>query len=399
MDRRFLRVWIGQVLSRFGTTVSAFGAAVWVFLETDSLMWLAVLSMMAALPSVLAAPLTGLVDRYDRRTVMITADTGAAVVTAVIVVVWLVTDLEPWHLAVAAFVSEFIGSFQGPAYDAAVPALVDDPEDLGRANGLVQLGPGLATVAAPGAAGLLLAWGGLGAIFIVDLVTFAIAVITVLATPFSASAVADEDDRMRLRDAASWVRQKARGIGALILMLAAINLALSAFNVAVVARGTDLGGEAGAGLAPTLGGVGMIALGITIGAKGIPARRIRAMTFVLFAYGALTIASVARPWLALFVVGTGLAMSTTALAQAIVSTTFHERVPSAMQGRVFGLRNAVGRGTAPIGALAAGPIAGWSVAGTIAGVGVLMMLLGAYASSSSLLRPLDRAPASGPNVT
>ena len=33
MDRRFLRVWIGQVLSRFGTTVSAFGAAVWVFLR------------------------------------------------------------------------------------------------------------------------------------------------------------------------------------------------------------------------------------------------------------------------------------------------------------------------------------------------------------------------------
>lgn len=399
MDRRFLRVWIGQVLSRFGTTVSAFGAAVWVFLETDSLMWLAVLSMMAALPSIFAAPLTGLVDRYDRRTVMITADTGAAVVTAAVVVVWLVTDLEPWHLAAAAFVGEFIGSFQGPAYDAAVPALVDDPEDLGRANGLVQLGPGLATVAAPGAAGLLLAWGGLGAIFIVDLVTFAIAVITVLATPFSASVVAEEDDRMRLRDAAFWVRRTAPGIGALILAMAATNLVLSAFNVAIVARGTDLGGEAGAGLAPTLGGLGMVALGLTIGAKGIPTRRMRALMFVMFAYGGLTIMAVLRPWLALFVIGIGLAVSTVALAQAIVSTTFHERVPGAMQGRVFGLRNAVGRGTAPIGALAAGPIAGWSVTGTIAGAGVVLILVGVYLGTASLLRPLDRAPSSDPDTT
>lgn len=396
MDRRFLRVWIGQVLSRFGTTVSAFGAAVWVFLETDSLMWLAVLSMMAALPSILAAPLIGLVDRYDRRTVMIVADSGSALVTAAIVVVWLVTDLEPWHLVAAAFVSEFVGSFQGPAYDAAVPALVDDPGDLGRANGLVQLGPGLATVAAPGVAGLLLAFGGLGAIFLVDLVTFAIAVITIVATPFSASATADADDSMRLSDAASWVRRKAPAVGALILVLAAINLMLSAFNVAVVARGTELGGEAGAGLAPTLGGIGMIAVGLTIGAKGVPARRMKSITLVLFAYGALTVLAVARPWLALFVIGTGLAMSTTALAQAVVSTTFHERVPPAMQGRVFGLRNAVGRGTAPIGALAAGPIAGWSVAGTIAGVGFVMMLLGAYTGASSLLRPLDRAPSSPP---
>lgn len=395
MDRRFLRIWVGQVLSRFGTTVSAFGAAVWVFLETDSLMWLAVLSMMAALPSVLAAPLTGLVDRYDRRTVMLAADTGAAIVTAVIVVVWLVTDLEPWHLVVAAFVSEFIGSFQGPAYEAAVPSLVEDPEDLGRANGLVQLGPGLATVAAPGAAGILLAVGGLGAIFIVDLVSFAIAVVTVLATPFSASAVADEDDRMRLRDAAVWVRRQAPGIGALILAMAATNLVLSAFNVAIVARGTDLGGEAGAGLAPTLGGLGMVVVGLAIGTKGIPVRRMRALMYVMFAYGGLSIVAVVRPWLTLFVIGIGLAVSTVSLAQAIVSTTFHERVPGAMQGRVFGLRNAIGRGTAPIGALAAGPIAAWSVSGTIAGAGVVLIVVGVYLGTAGLVRPLDRAPERG----
>ncbi len=392
MQRRFLRVWVGQVLSGFGTTVTAFGGAIWVFLETDSVMWLAVLSMMAALPPIVAAPLTSVVDRFDRRTVMLASDTGAAVVTAGLVVLWLVADIEPWHMVLAGFLGGLAGTFQGPAYEAAVPALVDDPEDLGRANGLVQLGPGLATIAAPAAAGLLLAVGGLGLIFIVDLATFAVAIVTLLATRFHATATPVAGDGLRMRDAARWLRRHARSTGLLIAVMAVINLVLSAFNVAIVARGTDLGGEAGAGLAPTLGGVGMIVCSLVIGAKGLPERRMRTMMWLLFAYGALSIVAGISPWFALFAVTIGLAVSTVSIAQPIVTTTFHERIPGSMQGRVFGLRNAVGRGTGPIGALAAGPLASWSVGGTIVIVGVVLIGVGAFIGAAPALRPLDRAP-------
>ena len=56
LGRRFLTVWVGQTLSGIGSTMSAVGVAVYVFLETGSAVWLGVLSALSAIPVVLVAP-------------------------------------------------------------------------------------------------------------------------------------------------------------------------------------------------------------------------------------------------------------------------------------------------------------------------------------------------------
>ena len=384
-------MWAGQLVSALGTAISGFGAAIWIFVETNSLLWLSVLSMMATLPAVVAAPLTGWVDRLDRRVVMIASDSVAALITAGLVVLWAFADLLPWHLAVGMFIASFAASFQEPAYQAAIPSLVD-PDELDRANGLVQLGPSLSVVAAPGLAGLLLAFGGIGAIFAVDLATFIVGVTTVLATRFQAKAEAAGDDAMRLRDAASWLWGHARTVATLIGVLAAINFFLAIFNIGVLARGAQLGGEAGAGVAPTVGGVMMVVASLAIGARGAPRRRMRAMVFALIFFGVCILISVSRPSLLMLSIGVGLAMMSAPLVQTIATTTFHERIRPSMQGRVFGLRNALGRGTHPIGALVAGPFASWSVPGAIAVVGLAMIAIAVGVAATGALRPLDLKP-------
>ncbi|MFP5489103.1 MAG: hypothetical protein ACLGHQ_12460, partial [Acidimicrobiia bacterium] len=83
LGRAFLAVWFGQTVSLIGSSVSAIGVAVWVFLETGSAAWLGVLAAMAAVPTLVAGPFLPIVDRFPRRTRMIAADTAATVGTVV----------------------------------------------------------------------------------------------------------------------------------------------------------------------------------------------------------------------------------------------------------------------------------------------------------------------------
>ena len=63
LGRRFLTVWVGQTLSGIGSTMSAIGVAVYVFLETGSAVWLGTLSALAAVPAVVVAPFVKVVVR------------------------------------------------------------------------------------------------------------------------------------------------------------------------------------------------------------------------------------------------------------------------------------------------------------------------------------------------
>lgn len=65
-------------MSTMGSTLSAIGVAVHVYLETGSEAWLGILAALAGLPVLLVGPFLGLVDRYDRRSVMIVGDIIAA---------------------------------------------------------------------------------------------------------------------------------------------------------------------------------------------------------------------------------------------------------------------------------------------------------------------------------
>ena len=133
-------------------------------------------SALAAVPVVLVAPFAGLIDRRSRRTVMLAADTFAAVGPALALVLALTGRLEVWHLAVAGFLASLGNAVQSPP-QAAVPLLVT-PAALGRANGLNQLGPAVGFVLGPALATPLVAAWGVQSVLVVDAVTFVVAVST-----------------------------------------------------------------------------------------------------------------------------------------------------------------------------------------------------------------------------
>ena len=74
----FLVVWIGQLVSVLGSTLTGFAMGIWVFIETGSVTTFAFIIVSASVPGLLVSPLAGsVVDRFDRRLVMLGADLSA----------------------------------------------------------------------------------------------------------------------------------------------------------------------------------------------------------------------------------------------------------------------------------------------------------------------------------
>lgn len=355
LGARFVTVWFGQTASAVGSAVAGVGLAVYVFLQTGSAAWLGVLSAMAAAPFALAGPFMPLVDRVSRRRMMMMGDSLAALGPAVALGLSFAGALEMWHLAVSVFIGGVGTAFQAPAAQAAVPLLV--PRDsIGRANGLSQLGPALAMVAGPLIATPLVAVWGIRAVLLVDLVTFAVAVLTIAVVRF------DNDERPTTSvtnergwsEATTWLRGEGRPLLVLMGAGAVTNLCLSLFNVSMLALATHLGGAAKSGIViAAIGGAAI--LGSLVATRPcFPDDRVKvfASGVGLAALGCIVAAS--RPSFVVVIVGGVLAVVALPMVNASSATMFHERVPAAIQGRVFGVRGSIGRSLDPVGSVVAG---------------------------------------------
>lgn len=354
LGRPFLVVWAGQTVSTIGSTLSGVGVGIHVFVETGSATWLGVFAALTSVPYLLASPLLPLTDRRPRRSVMIGADTVAMLGPAIALLLALTDRLEIWHLVVAGFVSGFANAFQGPASQAAIPALVA-PQALDRANSLGQLGAAGGIVLGPILATPLVAWWGIEAVLLADLATFAVGTLATLSVHFD-DAIDDvpvSDDRT-WSAVRAWLAGPGRPLIGIIALTGGVNLLLAFFNVSILVLATDLGGTARAGLVLGTAGAAMIIGSLVSAARGVSADRVKSLSLGLTAMGAGFVIAASRPSLAIVVVGVGVALGAVPVLGAVTSTIFHERVPASMQGRVFGLRSALGRSLEPIGSVAAG---------------------------------------------
>ncbi|HSP28956.1 MAG TPA: MFS transporter [Ilumatobacteraceae bacterium] len=361
----FWRIWSAQTVSTLGSSVAGFGIAVHVFLESGNALWLGLLIAASGLPFVVLAPLLGRVDRFDRRAVMITGDSIAAVGTVVALAFAIAGTLEVWHLVIAAVIGGIGTAIQMPAAQAAIPELVDH-DQLDRANGLGQIGPAGGIVLAPVIATLLVSRWGIAAVLIVDAVTFLVAVIATALTPFGSPfrhhPNATEDDR-RASEAMTrgwapvfdWMRTSGRGIVTLMAMAATVNLCLGFFNVALVAVVATID-ERWAGLPLAVGGISMLGAGVVIGRRGLAERRMPAITLGVFMLAAGCAICGLRPSLAIVAIGASIALAGVPIVSSASSTMLHERVPAAMHGRMFALRGGISRSLDPIGAVVAGVV-------------------------------------------
>ena len=166
-----------QTMSLIGSRMTSIGVGIWVFTATGKTAPLLLTSFFSELPGMLAGSLAGVVvDRWDRRWVMVLADAGQAVGSVLLMISFLSGKFELWHLYTVAFVQGIFSTFQSPAERAATTMLIPE-EGRERANAIRETSFPLAGIVAPVFTGLLYAGIGIAGIIFIDLLTFVVAVI------------------------------------------------------------------------------------------------------------------------------------------------------------------------------------------------------------------------------
>ena len=172
----FTIVWLGQIVSVLASSMSQFALSIWMYDQTKSVLAMGTMQVFFITPFLLISPFAGvMVDRYNRKLMMMVSDFGAGIATISILALQYFGVLEYWHLYLTSIIYGLGMAFQWPAYSAAISTMVPK-EQLGRANGMMSLidaGPG---VFAPLAAGALLPLIGLTGILFIDVATFIFAI-------------------------------------------------------------------------------------------------------------------------------------------------------------------------------------------------------------------------------
>lgn len=360
--RVFTTVWFGQMVSAFGSNLTAFAIGVWVYRRTESATLFSLLSLIVLLPGLLIAPLAGAIaDRWDRRKVMLMSDVGASFGTLAIALLLYYDSLAVWHVVLAVTAISVFGTFQWPAFSAATTLLVPK-EHLGRASGMTQFGQAAATIFAPLAAGFLYVVVRLHGIILIDYATFLFSVLTLFIVRFPRPEVSEEGKKARgsiwREGLYGWGFIKQRpGLLGLLLFFAAINFTSGIGNVMLGPLVLSFAGTAQLGTIITVLGFGMMGGSILMSVWGGPKRRVHGiLAFGMLQGVALMVGGMGPSALLVGAAGFLLAFVTPIISGSS-QVIWQTKTPPDVQGRVFATRSMIGQLSLPLAYLLAGPLA------------------------------------------
>lgn len=178
--RDFLILWSLQAVSTLGTAMTNFALIVWVYGQKGTASSITLLSICSLLPSILFSFIAGAIaDKWDKKFIMLITDLLAALGTVTVLVLYLLSALQIWHLYIINFLLSFMNAFQGPASYVATSLLVPK-EQYVRVSGLQAFSGSIITILAPALGSAVLAFGGLTTVLITDLISFTIAFLILL---------------------------------------------------------------------------------------------------------------------------------------------------------------------------------------------------------------------------
>jgi MFS family permease len=360
--RNYRLFFTGQSVSLIGSWMTRIATSWLVYRLTNSALLLGVVGFVGQIPSFLLAPVAGvLVDRWNRRRLLVATQAMAMAQALAMAVLTLAGVVRIWHVIALSAFQGVINAFDMPARQAFVVELVDRSDDLSNAIALNSSVVNAARLLGPSLAGVIIAEVGEGWCFMLDGVSY-LAVIASLLLMALPSAVAEqvEEENLLQQFREGWnyivVFTPIRNI---LLLLALVSLVGMPYTVLMPVFANEIlgGGPYTLGWLMAASGVGAL-----IGALFLAARRTvlglgKFIPAMAGAFGAGLIAlSFSRTlWLSLLLmVVTGLGF----MAQMAVSNTLLQTiVDEDKRGRVMSFYSAAVMGTTPFGSLLAGAIA------------------------------------------
>jgi DHA3 family macrolide efflux protein-like MFS transporter len=394
-------MWFSQAFSLIGTVVVEFALAWYLTRETGSATILATAMLVALIPQIVLGPFIGpLVDRWNRKKIMIFADLSIAIVTLGLVLLFLTDTIQIWHIYVAMVLRSIGQTFHFPAVLASIATIVPE-KHLTRAAGLNQMLQGVVSITAPPLGALLMETLPMQGVLAVDIGT------AIIAVGFILPLTIPQPERTTLEEKASVIGDMVqgfryllarRGLTMLMWLFALLGFftgpAVSLFPMLV---NLNLGGDVlKLGWLNAVMGIGNISAGLLLGVWGGFKKRVFMLLLGLLLIGitnvGLGFTSERLFYFILvdsFILGVGITM-TDAPFLAIMNSI----VAKDMQGRVFTLINSLSGLMIPIGLAIAGPAAdflGIEWIYFICGGAFLIITLLGFSSKS--LMELEKHPA------
>jgi DHA3 family macrolide efflux protein-like MFS transporter len=368
---RFFTIWGGQALSLVGSALVQFALVWWLTVETGSATILATASLVALLPQIVLGPFVGaLVDRWNRRVIMIVADTSIALATVLLFLLFATERVALWHIYALMFIRSLGGAFHYPAMASSTSLMVPG-QHLARVAGMNQTLQGTINIFAPPLGALLIELMPTQNVLAIDVGTALMAILPLvfIAIPQPLRQRVQVDDTATRpsywQDVRAGFRYVLRWPGLLGVLLLAmmLNFLLSPTTALTPLVVTEVfqKGAAELGWTRAVFGAGTILAGVLLSVWGGFKRRIVTSLSGVIGVGLGVILFGLAPanmffllLLASFVQGFAVVFANGPL-QAIFQST----IAPDIQGRVFSLLGAGAAVMMPLSLLIAGPVADW----------------------------------------
>jgi len=361
--RKYIILWLSQSVSGLGGLMTAFALVLWAYEQSHSAMSVSLMSFCNYVPYVIISLFVGdFIDRHRKKTIMLVSDSIAAAGSLAVLAFLLAGHLAVWNIYLVNLVIGVTNAFQQPASAVAIGQLVPK-EKISNVSGMNSFSNNLIVVFSPMLAAFFFAAGGLPLILLLDLASFICAFCVLLFSikiPEQPAEKKSSSPFAGIAEGFAFLKME-KGILYIMLTMALINFfsRLTYENILspmILARSS--GNSITLGTVNACMGIGGIAGGVVVSVKKESRRKAVAIYIsaaLSFLFGDLIMAASRNVfWWSVAAVAVSFPIP---FIMANQNAILYRKIPTALKGRVFAVRNALQYSTIPIGIILGGCLA------------------------------------------
>lgn len=338
--KKFLVIWIGELISNIGSGMTAFGLGVYVWQLTHSAVDVSMVEMAALLPMILLCPVAGvLADRFDRRLLMILGDIVSAFGLIVMLVLMNTGNIQVWQICLCVgFGSAFVALLD-PAYKATITDLLTE-DGYAKASGMMSIANSSKFLISPIIGGLILAAFNMQMILTIDILTFVVTVAAIFSVRKSLavkSQVKKEMDFLKDLKEGWQIILESKGVMLLIVLVSLLMFYMGFIQVLSKPMVLSFTSEKTTGILQTIVACGMMVSSIMIGSGILKKNFVNVMVISFIASGITMAGFGATTSIPVIIISGFLFFASLPYATTSIDVLIRKSIENEKQGRAWGL--------------------------------------------------------------
>jgi len=391
--RTFAIIWSGQFFSILTSSLVNFAIIIWLSLQTGSAEILAWAAIAAMLPQTLIGPFIGaLIDRWNRKRIMMLADTFIALCTLILALLFWLDIAELWHIFALLALRSVGSSFHMPAMQASVPLLAPT-DQLTRIAGIDQIIASVSQIAGPALGAMMITIWNIEYVLILDVAGALIAVTSLFFVHIPDPEREENKERHIFKEMKEGAMVVLRNKGLSLVFLYSIVILFFIIPISVLfpLMTIDYFNGTGfqAGIIEAVWSVGALIGGAVMGVKVYKVNRVGLINWTYILLGAAFMGSgILSPngfvW---FAVLTGISGIAGAVYNSAFTGLVQTKIDPAALGRVFSTFYAIALLPSMLGLIGIGSIAdsiGLNTSFIISGLIIIITGIAAFFTKSSM---------------